>query len=74
MGGQMLDGFADDLKVADNSVDGFLVRLEFFERQAFDVPLDLGDCIEDVLDAQPPFSRSARGRNALELMSRLSDR
>ena len=57
MRGQMSNGFADDLEVADNRVDGLLVRLKLFERQTLDISLDSGDRLEDVLDAQSAFPR-----------------
>jgi hypothetical protein len=53
----MPDGLADDFEVADNSIDSFLIVAELLEIQATDVPFDLGNRIDNVLDAEPPFSR-----------------
>ena len=49
---QMPNGLADDFEIAHYSIDGFLIRLELFEREAFDVLLDSRDRAEDVFDAQ----------------------
>ena len=54
---QVANGLADDLEVPDNRVDGLLIRFELFDGQAFDVPLDSRDGLENVLDPQAPLPR-----------------
>jgi hypothetical protein len=48
---------SDDFEIAHDNIDRFLIRLELLEREAFDVLLDSGDRVENVLDAQPQLSR-----------------
>jgi hypothetical protein len=55
---QMPNSLADDFEIAHDSIDGFLIRLELFECEAFDVLLDSRDRVEDIRDAQPPLSSS----------------
>ena len=57
VGGQVPNGFADHLEVADDSIDCLLVGPELLETQTSYVLFDPGDRIEDVLDAEAPFSR-----------------
>jgi hypothetical protein len=53
----MSSGFAHHLEVPNDSIDGLLVRTERIEGHPGRVTLNLVDCREHVLDAQPRVSR-----------------